>query len=106
MVLQTLSGESVRRNLFDAGEESEIDHIRLADWADPVVVAPATAHTLARMCHGLADDLVTSVLLATRAPVLVAPAMNVNMWSHPATKANVALLRQRQPLADHGRGGT
>jgi len=73
----------------------EIDHIRLADWADLVLVAPATANTLARMTHGLADDLVSAVLLATRAPVLVAPAMNVNMWEHPATQSNIATLRAR-----------
>ena len=95
LALQAVSGETVRRDLFDAGEEGEIDHIGLADWADLVVVAPATANLLAKMAHGLADDLVTAVLLATRAPVLVAPAMNVNMWSHPATEANVALLASR-----------
>ena len=93
--LQAVSGESVRRDLFDAGEEGEIDHIGLADWADLVVVAPGTANLLAKMAHGLADDLVTAVLLATRAPILVAPAMNVNMWSHPATQANLEILRAR-----------
>lgn len=93
--LQAVSGESVRRDLFDPGEEGEIDHIGLADWADLVLVAPATANLLAKMAHGLADDLVTAVLLATRAPVLVAPAMNVNMWSHPATQTNLATLRER-----------
>ena len=93
--LQAVSGESVRRDLFDPGEEGEIDHIGLADWADLVLVAPATANLLAKMAHGLADDLVTAVLLATRAPILVAPAMNVNMWSHPATQSNLATLRER-----------
>ena len=93
--LQAVSGETVRRDLFDAGEEGEIDHIGLADWADLVLVAPATANLLAKMAHGLADDLVTAVLLATRAPILVAPAMNVNMWSHPATQANLETLRGR-----------
>jgi phosphopantothenoylcysteine decarboxylase/phosphopantothenate--cysteine ligase len=93
--LQAVSGETVRRDLFDAGEEGEIDHIGLADWADLILVAPATANLLAKMAHGLADDLVTAVLLATRAPILVAPAMNVNMWSHPATQANLATLRDR-----------
>lgn len=93
--LQAVSGETVRRDLFDPGEEGEIDHIGLADWADLVIVAPATAHLIARMAHGLADDLVTAVLLATRAPILVAPAMNVNMWRHPATEENVATLRAR-----------
>ena len=93
--LQAVSGESVRRDLFDPGEEGEIDHIGLADWAELVLVAPATANLLAKMAHGLADDLVTAVLLATRAPILVAPAMNVNMWSHPATQANLVTLRDR-----------
>jgi phosphopantothenoylcysteine decarboxylase/phosphopantothenate--cysteine ligase len=95
LVLQTLSSAPVRQALFDPGEESRISHIELADWAELALVAPATANLLARMAHGLADDLATTVLLATRAPVVVAPAMNVNMWSHPATEANVALLRQR-----------
>jgi phosphopantothenoylcysteine decarboxylase/phosphopantothenate--cysteine ligase len=95
LVLQTLSGHAVRSELFDAAEEGEIDHIALADWADLVVLAPATAHVLARLSHGLADDLVSTLLLATRAPVLAAPAMNVNMWRHPATQANVAQLQER-----------
>ena len=98
LVLQTLTGEPVRQHLFDPAEEGEIDHIGLADWAELVVVAPATADLIARMVHGRADDLVTAVLLATRAPVLVAPAMNVNMWSHPATRANVAVLAERGVL--------
>jgi len=95
LVLQTLSGSPVRSSLFDPSEEGEIDHIALADWAGLVVVAPATAHLLARMAHGLADDLVTTLLLATRAPILAAPAMNVNMWRHPATQQNVTVLRER-----------
>jgi phosphopantothenoylcysteine decarboxylase/phosphopantothenate--cysteine ligase len=95
LVLQTVSGEPVRSELFDPLEEGRIDHITLADWAELVVVAPATADLLARMRHGIADDLVTTLLLATRAPVLVAPAMNVNMWSHPATRENAAALRER-----------
>lgn len=95
LVLQSLSGRTVRRDLFDAGEEGEIDHIGLADWAELVVVAPATANLMAKMAHGLADDLVSTVLLATRAPVLLAPSMNVNMWSHPATQTNLAILRAR-----------
>lgn len=94
-VLQTLSGAPVRSQLFDLQEEGQIDHISLADWAEAVVVAPATAHLLARMALGLADDLASTVLLATTAPVLVAPAMNVNMWNHPATRTHVATLRER-----------
>ena len=95
LVLQTLSGERVRTDLFDPAQEGEIDHIALADWAELLILAPATAHTLARLAHGLADDLLTTLALATRAPLLLAPAMNVNMWRHPATRANWALLRER-----------
>ena len=93
--LQTVSGEAVRSDLFDPAQEGEIDHIALADWAEAVVVAPATANLLAKLAGGPRDDLVSTLLLATRAPVLVAPAMNVNMWRHPATQANVATLRGR-----------
>jgi phosphopantothenoylcysteine decarboxylase/phosphopantothenate--cysteine ligase len=104
LVLETLTGHPAGSELFsgsgdasasDAGAREEIDHIALADWADLVVVAPATADLMARMCAGMADDLVTSVLLATRAPLLLAPAMNVNMWEHPATQANLETLRAR-----------
>ena len=76
-------------------EKGQIEHIAEAQWADVVVIAPATAHMLARMAHGLADDFLSTMLLATTAPVVVAPAMNVNMWDHPATRANVATLRAR-----------
>jgi phosphopantothenoylcysteine decarboxylase/phosphopantothenate--cysteine ligase len=95
LVLQTLTGFPARSQLFDLSEEGEIDHISLADWAELLVVAPATAHLLARLAHGLADDLVSTIALATRAPLLVAPAMNVNMWNHAATRENSAVLRQR-----------
>lgn len=95
LVLQTLTGDSVRTDLFDPEQEGRIDHIALADWADLVVVAPATANVMAKLAHGIADDLVSTLLLATRAPVLLAPAMNVNMWEHPATRANVERLRER-----------
>ena len=95
LVLQTLSGASVRTQLLDPAEEGEIDHIALADWAELVIVAPATAHALAKLAHGLADDLPAAIGLATRAPILVAPAMNVNMWEHPATQANVVALGAR-----------
>jgi phosphopantothenoylcysteine decarboxylase/phosphopantothenate--cysteine ligase len=95
LALQTVSGDAVRSELFDPAAEGEIGHIALADWAEAVVVAPATANLLARMAGGHACDLVTTLLLATRAPLLVAPAMNVNMWRHPATQANVATLRGR-----------
>ncbi|HEY5659106.1 MAG TPA: bifunctional phosphopantothenoylcysteine decarboxylase/phosphopantothenate--cysteine ligase CoaBC, partial [Myxococcota bacterium] len=95
LTLQTLSGEPVRMRLFDAAEEGVVEHIALADWAELIVVAPATADILARMAHGLANDLVTTVVLASRAPLLLAPAMNVNMWRHPATQQNLDTLRQR-----------
>jgi phosphopantothenoylcysteine decarboxylase/phosphopantothenate--cysteine ligase len=95
LVLQTLSGEPVRTDLFDPAQEGVIDHVALADWADLLIVAPATANTLAKLAHGLADDVVSAVALATRAPLLVAPAMNVNMWRHPATQSNLATLRAR-----------
>ena len=95
LVLQTICGEPARSELFDPGEESQIGHIALADWAELVIVAPATANRLAKMSHGIADDLVSAILLATRAPILVAPAMNVNMWHHPATQSNLAALRER-----------
>ena len=95
LVLQSLSGASVRTQLLDASEEGEIDHIALADWAEAVVCAPATANALAKLAHGLGDDMPSAIALATRAPLLVAPAMNMNMWRHPATEANVAQLRAR-----------
>ncbi len=95
LVLQSLSGEAVRSDLFDPAEEGTIGHIELADWADLMIVAPATANLMARLAHGLADDLVSTVALATRAPILLAPAMNVNMWQNPATQANWSLLQSR-----------
>ena len=76
LVLQTLSGAAARTDLFDLSEEGEIDHIALADWAELLVVAPTTANLLAKLAQGLADDLVSTLALATRAPLLLAPAMN------------------------------
>ncbi len=90
--VSAITGERVFENLFDLDEEHEIGHIRLAREADLLVIAPATADLLARIAHGLADDLATAVLLATDRPVLVAPAMNPKMWAHPATQRNVAQL--------------
>jgi phosphopantothenoylcysteine decarboxylase/phosphopantothenate--cysteine ligase len=95
LTLQTLSGQPVATDTFSLTEESEIGHIRLADGADAVVVAPATANLLAKAASGIADDLLTTVLLATRAPVIVAPAMNVHMWDHPAVQENLARLVAR-----------
>jgi phosphopantothenoylcysteine decarboxylase/phosphopantothenate--cysteine ligase len=78
--------------------DGQIEHIAAAQSADALVIAPATAHILAKLAHGLADDFLTTLHLATTAPVIVAPAMNVNMWNHPATRANVQLLRDRGVL--------
>ncbi len=93
--LQALSGERVHTDLWSLTEESEMGHIELSRSADLVVVAPASADILARMAAGLASDLATTLLLATDTPVLVAPAMNVRMWTHPATVANLATLASR-----------
>jgi phosphopantothenoylcysteine decarboxylase/phosphopantothenate--cysteine ligase len=76
-------------------EQGQIEHISEAQGCDALVIAPATAHVLAKMAHGLADDFLSTMILATTAPVIVAPAMNVNMWNHAATQANVKLLRER-----------
>jgi phosphopantothenoylcysteine decarboxylase/phosphopantothenate--cysteine ligase len=92
---QALSGRSVRSNLWDPAAEAAMGHIELARWADRIVVAPASADFLARLAHGLANDLLTTLCLATDAPISVAPAMNRLMWSNPATQANVATLRSR-----------
>lgn len=92
MSLSVVSGRAVRTELLDASAEGSVGHIELADWPDVVVVAPATANIMARAAAGLADDLATTVLLATQAPVLYAPAMNTNMWRHPATVHNLAVL--------------
>ncbi|KGK59732.1 phosphopantothenoylcysteine decarboxylase [Xanthomonas cannabis pv. phaseoli] len=92
---QALSGHPTRTTLWDSAAEQAMGHIELARWADRVVVAPATADLLARLAHGLADDLVTTLCLATAAPLTVAPAMNHRMWLHAATQANVATLRAR-----------
>jgi phosphopantothenoylcysteine decarboxylase/phosphopantothenate--cysteine ligase len=93
--LQGLSEDKVYTDLFSLTDESEMGHIQLSRAAELLVVAPASADILARMAAGLASDLATTVLLATDKPVLVAPAMNVRMWTHPATVANLAVLRAR-----------
>jgi phosphopantothenoylcysteine decarboxylase/phosphopantothenate--cysteine ligase len=91
--LSVLTEERAFTDLFDLKDEAEIGHIRLSREADLVVVVPATADLLAKMAHGLADNLATAVLLATDKPVLAAPAMNVRMWQHAATRRNIATLR-------------
>ncbi len=95
LALAALSEDKVYTDLFSLTDESEMGHIRLSREADLVVVAPATADLLAKMAAGLAGDLATTALLATDKPILAAPAMNVRMWEHPATRANLELLRAR-----------
>ena len=92
---QALSGHPVRTSLWDAQAEAAMGHLELARWADRVVIAPATANMLAKLAHGFADDLVSTLCLATEAPILVAPAMNHRMWQHPATQANLQTLHAR-----------
>ena len=96
--LQALTGNKVYQELFSLTDESEMGHIELSRAADLVVVAPASADMLAKMTAGLADDLASTLLLATDKRVLVAPAMNVRMWEHPATQANMATLAKRGVL--------
>src|SRR5207253_3586482 len=95
LTLQTLSGHPVATETFSLTQESEIGHIRLADAAEAIVIAPATANVLGKLAGGIADDLLTTVLLATRAPLILAPAMNVHMWEHPAVQENLARLAAR-----------
>ena len=102
LTFAALSGHKVITSLWDewadgdaTTEQNGIEHIGEAQWSDALVVAPATANILAKFAHGIADDFLTTMYLATQAPVLVAPAMNVNMWNHAATRANVEILRQR-----------
>ena len=90
-----LSDNPVSTDIFGPGQEDNIGHIELADWADLLLLAPATANQLGKLTHGIAEDVVGTTYLACRAPVLLAPAMNVNMWEHPATRANMEVLRQR-----------
>ena len=92
---QALSGRTVRTDLWDPAAEAAMGHIELARWAELLLVAHASADFLARLAHGLADDLLSTLALATAAPIAVAPAMNQLMWSNAATQANVALLQQR-----------
>ena len=92
---QALSGNPTRSSLWDSAAEASMGHIELARWADRILIAPATADLLARLAQGQADDLVTTLCLATTAPITVAPAMNHRMWLHAATQANIATLRGR-----------
>jgi phosphopantothenoylcysteine decarboxylase/phosphopantothenate--cysteine ligase len=95
LTFQTLTGRPVHRDMWAAGEAFNSAHISLADWADACVVAPATANVIAQMACGLAQDLLSTTVLALDVPVLVAPAMNTRMWRKPVVEDNVALLRKR-----------
>ncbi|GEL75929.1 putative coenzyme A biosynthesis bifunctional protein CoaBC [Tenuibacillus multivorans] len=94
LTFQALSRNPVYTDAFDEKNPEKIAHIDLADWADIVILAPATAHLLARLANGLADDMLTTILLATTAPVYIAPAMNVHMYDHPAVKDNLITLEK------------
>ena len=93
LAVSALAGEKVYRDLFDLTDEAEMGHIQLSRSADLILVAPATADIMAKMAQGRADDLASTLLLATDTPVMIAPAMNVRMWDHPATQRNLAQLR-------------
>ncbi|HEY0943425.1 MAG TPA: bifunctional phosphopantothenoylcysteine decarboxylase/phosphopantothenate--cysteine ligase CoaBC [Steroidobacter sp.] len=95
LTFQAVSGKPVRDDLWDESSEAAMGHIELARWADEIVIAPATADFLAKLTHGFAEDLLTTVCLATTAPITVAPAMNRQMWANPATQANVRVLKER-----------
>lgn len=95
LTFAALSGNPVRTELLDGGEEAVMGHIELARWSDVILVAPASANFLARLAHGLADDLLAALCLAADAPVVVAPAMNRQMWANAATQANIGILEQR-----------
>src|SRR5437588_3847249 len=110
LTFAALSGEKVITDLFGAGAEepnidSAVEHIAVAQSIDALVVAPATADVLAKFVHGEANDFLTTLFLATTAPVILAPAMNVNMWQHPATQANLEALKKRGArIVDPGSG--
>ncbi len=95
MTFQALSGYPVHSELLDAASEAAMGHIELARWADIILIAPASANTLARLAMGVADDLLSTLCLATSAPIILAPAMNHQMWGNPATQANILTLKSR-----------
>lgn len=95
LTFKEISGNQVAVSMWSSNQEFNVEHIALANWADLFVVAPATANILAKMAHGLADDLLSTTLLAAQAPIMVCPAMNTGMYEHPATQENLELLRKR-----------
>ncbi|MBN1238926.1 MAG: bifunctional phosphopantothenoylcysteine decarboxylase/phosphopantothenate--cysteine ligase CoaBC, partial [Gammaproteobacteria bacterium] len=115
VTLQAVSGRRVRDDLWDEEAEAAMGHIELARWADTILVAPATAHFIGSLAAGLAGDLLSTLCLATASPVVLAPAMNRQMWAHPAVRANCELLARRgvrllgptageQACGEHGMG--
>jgi len=96
LALQAVSGRDIRSELFDPQAESAMDHIELARWADTILIAPATAHKIAELASGLAGDLLTTLCLASTAPLVLAPAMNQQMWQHIATQENIQKLISRE----------
>ena len=110
LTMQALSGHPVHLDLLDPAAEAAMGHIELAKWADLVLIAPATADLIARLAQGLANDLLTTLVLATDATVAIAPAMNQAMWRDPATQANTQLLHQFDeirvsPIVEHNKAG-
>jgi len=105
LTFRTLSRNPVPEGMFDEPDQWVPGHVALADRAEILVIAPCTANVLAKLAHGFADDLLSATALATRAPVLIAPAMNTSMWEHPATQANVkTLLGRGVHFVDAGTG--
>jgi len=99
LTFQALSGRTVRSAIFDLDAEAGMGHIELARWADLVLIAPASANSMAKIAHGLADDLLSTLCLATPAPILIAPAMNQQMWHQPATQNNIVILNNYQSVS-------
>jgi phosphopantothenoylcysteine decarboxylase/phosphopantothenate--cysteine ligase len=95
VTFEALSGQPVVTDMFEPGTNIQIKHIEIARWADLLLVAPATANVIAKFAHGLADDMLTTMYISATCPTLLAPAMNVEMWRHPATQENIATLRAR-----------
>ncbi len=95
LTIETLSQNKLYTELFDAAEHRDVQHISMAEWADCVVIAPATANIIGKFAHGIADDALSTMLLATRAPIFVAPAMNENMFTEPTVQHNIDLLREK-----------
>ena len=104
LTMQAVSGQPVREDLFDLSAEAAMGHIELARWADAVVVAPASADFMARLCAGQANDLLTTLCLATPAPIAIAPAMNQGMWKHTMTQENLQHLQQQKKIHIFGPG--